>query len=52
MRFEDHVMLQSIKTECNLVTNTWDVITTSDEAYAATATKEPIGPVARSIFII
>ena len=45
-------MLKSCKTQANLVTNIWDVITSSDEAYAATATKEAIGPVARSIFII
>lgn len=35
-----------------MVSNIWDVITSADEAYAVTATKQPIGPVARSVFIV
>jgi len=52
MRFGDHVLLQSNQTKGWLVTNIWDEITTSDEAYAVTACMQDIGPVARSVLII
>ena len=45
-------MLKSCKTGCSVVTNIWDIITSSDEAYAVTASRDAIGPVARSVFII
>lgn len=43
-------MLQNLQTQGWLVSNIWDRIASNDEAYAVTATKEQVGPVARSVF--
>lgn len=45
-------MLKSQQTHGYLVTNLNDRVVSNDEAYAATATSQDIGPVARSVFII
>jgi len=45
-------MLKNLLTEGWLVSNAWDRITSYDEAYAVTATKETVGPVARSVLTI
>jgi len=45
-------MVKSVQTSGWLVTNVWDKITGAEEAYAVTATKQAMGPVARSVFII
>jgi len=45
-------MIKGCQTSGWLVTNIWDEITGAEEAYAVTACKQDIGPVARSIFIL
>lgn len=48
----DHIMLRNAATCGALVCDTSDKIQTHDEAYAVTTTDKPIGPQARSIFVI
>ena len=52
LRFKDNVMFMNKQTNGSLVIDTDDKITSVDEAYACTATKENIGPCGRSILYV
>lgn len=52
LRFKDNVMLMNKQTNGFLVFDMDDKITSVDEAYACTATKDTVGPCGRSILYV
>lgn len=52
LRFGDNVMMMNKQTNSFLVFDMGDKITSSDEAYACTTTKNDVGPVGRSILSV
>ena len=52
LRFGDNVMMMNKQTNSFLVFDMGDKITSSDEAYACTTTKNEVGPVGRSILSV
>jgi hypothetical protein len=52
LRFDDYVMLLNKQTNGYLVIDIADRIKGNDEAYTVTTSSKPIGPAARSIFVL